>query len=350
MTQPVTVQAVLAPPAKAAIFLTLTVRDGVEEQTLDVLADLAGITRAVGFREPEGLLSCVAGIGALLWDRLYDRPRPAGLHPFRALSGDVHAAPATPGDLLFHLRATRFDLCFELARQLIDRLDGVADVVDEVHGFRYFDERDMLGFVDGTENPAGTAAEAAVFVGDEDPEYAGGSYVIVQKYLHDLDAWEALSVEEQEQAIGRHKLSDIEFADEDKAANSHLTLNTITDPDGTERKIVRDNLPFGSLGAGEYGTYYIAYAADPAVTEQMLENMFIGDPPGTYDRLLDFSTAVTGCLFFVPTAELLDDPGEPPAAAGSEDGDTGIDPGSDTQAPRDTPLDTSLGIGSMRRS
>jgi len=339
MTQPVEVQAVLAPPAKAAIFLVLTVRAGTEAQVQELLSDVAGITRAVGFREPEGQLSCVVGIGAALWDRLYDAPRPAGLHPFKALSGDVHAAPATPGDLLLHIRSMRTDLCFELARQLTDRLDGVADVVDEAHGFRYFDERDLLGFVDGTENPAGTAAEAAVFIGDEDATYAGGSYVVVQKYLHDLDAWGALSVEEQEAAVGRHKLSDIEFADEDKAPNSHLKLNTITDPDGTERKIVRDNLPFGRVGAREFGTYYIAYAAEPSVIETMLQNMFIGDPPGTYDRLLDFSTALTGCLFFVPTADFLDDPGE------------ATDTTPDDPAPADggSP-DTSLGIGSMRRS
>jgi len=343
MTGPVERQAVLAPPAKSAIFLVLTVRPDAEGEVLDLLSDVPGITRAVGFREPEALLSCVTGIGAHLWDRMYDRPRPAGLHPLRALSGDVHTAPSTAGDLLFHIRATRIDLCVELAKQLTDRLAGFADVVDEVHGFRYFDERDMLGFVDGTENPpAGATAEAAVFIGEEDPTYAGGSYVVVQKYLHDLDAWEALTVEEQEQAIGRHKLSDIEFADEDKAPNSHLKLNTITDPDGTERKIVRDNLPFGRVGAGEYGTYYIAYAADPGVIEQMLENMFIGDPPGTYDRLLDFSTAVTGSLFFVPTTDFLDDPEEAAAAAIPDD--------SDTDTPPDTPPDTSLGIGSMRRS
>lgn len=308
MTQPVETQAVLAPPAKSAIFLVLTVREGNETDVLDLLSEIAGITRGVGFREPEAQLSCVVGIGADLWDEMFDRPRPAGLHPFRAIVGQTHAALATPGDMLLHIRSARADLCFELARQLIDRFTGLADVVDEVHGFRYFDERDLLGFVDGTENPVGAAAAAAVFIGDEDAEYAGGSYVVVQKYLHDLRSWDALSVEEQEHAIGRHKLSDMEFADEAKAPNSHLKLNTISDPDGTERKIVRDNLPFGRVGAGEYGTYYIAYAADPSVIETMLEHMFIGDPPGTYDRLLDFSTAVTGGLFFVPTADFLDDP------------------------------------------
>lgn len=323
-------QEVLAPPAKAAIFLVVTVRAGAEDAVRDVLSGLAGLTRAVGFRDPEGGLSCVVGVGSDVWDRLYDAPRPAGLHPFPELRGDVHTAVSTPGDLLFHLRSTRLDLCFELARQLMKQLAGHVDVADETHGFRYFDERDLLGFVDGTESPTGAGAIGFVYIRDEDPAYAGGSYVMVQKYLHDLDAWEALPVEEQERAFGRTKLSDIEFPDEKKPSNSHLTLNTITDPDGTEHKIVRDNMPFGAVGSGEYGTYYIGYAADPDVMEQMLRNMFIGDPPGNHDRILDFSTAVTGNLFFVPTADFLDDqppppgpasagekPSEKPAAAGS---------------------------------
>jgi len=306
-------QTVLSPPAKAAIFLVATVRAGAEDQVRDVFADLAGLTRSVGFRVPEDGLSCVVGVGAELWDRLYGLPRPAGLHPFRALTGTVHTAVATPGDLLLHIRGRREFLCFELARQIMARLAAYADVVDEVHGFRYFDERDLLGFVDGTENPAGDQAVAAVTIGDEDPAYAGGSYVVVQKYLHDLAAWERLPVEEQERVIGRRKLDDIELPDEIKPADSHVALNTITDADGTERQIVRDNMPFGTVGTGEFGTYFIGYAATPDVIEQMLRNMFIGDPPGNYDRILDFSTAVTGNLFFVPTADFLEDPPARPA-------------------------------------
>lgn len=300
-------QPVLTGITEAAVFLVVTVRDGAEDDVRDLLGDVASLARAVGFRVPDGQLQCVVGIGSLLWDRLFSGPRPAGLHPFQELTGPRHVAVATPGDLLFHLRARRMDLCFELAKQFMARLDGRVDLVDETHGFKYFDERDLLGFVDGTENPTGLAAARAALIGDEDPAFAGGSYVIVQKYLHDMAAWNAISVAEQERVIGRTKLDDIEFPDEAKPADSHLTLNTITDPDGTERKIVRDNMPFGSPGAGEFGTYFIGYAGTPEVTEQMLRNMFLGDPPGVTDRILDFSTAVTGSLFFVPSADLLDD-------------------------------------------
>jgi porphyrinogen peroxidase len=300
-------QPVLTPLTEAAIFLVLTVRAGAEPDVRALLGDVPALSRAVGFRNPDGELRCVTGIGAELWDRLVSGARPAGLHPFRELRGARHVAVATPGDLLFHLRARRMDLCFELARQFMIRLAGRVDLVDETHGFIYFDERDLLGFVDGTENPVGPAAWAATTIGDEDPDFAGGSYVIVQKYVHDLDTWNALSIAEQERVIGRTKLDDIELPDDAKPPNSHVALTTIEEPDGTERQIVRDNMAFGQPGAGQFGTYFIGYARTPDVTEQMLENMFIGRPPGTYDRILDFSTAVTGNLFFVPPAAMLED-------------------------------------------
>ena len=336
-------QAVLTPLTASAIFLVVTIDEGGEDVVRDLLGDLAGLERTVGTRVPTGGLALVTGIGSDAWDRLFAGPRPAELHPFEELQGDRHHAPATPGDLLFHIRAEVQDLCFELASLIMDRLAAVATVVDEVHGFKYFDDRDLLGFVDGTENPTGTAANAAVNVGDEDPDFEGSSYVIVQKYLHDLDGWNALTVEEQERAIGRRKLSNVELTDDVKPSNSHVALNTIVDADGTERQILRDNMAFGTIGKREFGTYFIGYAATPAVTEQMLHNMFIGNPAGNHDRVLDFSTAVTGTLFFVPTAELLDDlpsaPSARPASSGTSEGDAN----GPTQ-----PQPGSLAIGSLR--
>jgi putative iron-dependent peroxidase len=335
-------QAVLTPLTEAAIFLVLTMNPGGECDARDLLADVSGLKRSVGFRIPEGELSCVVGLGSALWDRLFDDPRPAGLHPFPGFVGARHTAVATPGDLLFHIRAHRLDLCFELAQRLMARLRGYAVVVDEVHGFRSFDERDLLGFVDGTENPEGAAAEGAATIGDEDPAFAGGSYVVVQKYVHDLEAWDALSVEEQERAIGREKLNDVELPDEIKPANSHVALNTIVDAEGEQRQIVRFNMPFGRVGAREFGTYFIGYARTPDVIEEMLTHMFVGDPPGNHDRVLDFSTALTGNLFFVPTADFLDDPPEPGSrAAATVAGATGH---------ADADGDESLGIGSLREA
>ncbi|MFG2640463.1 Dyp-type peroxidase [Streptomyces sp. NPDC048370] len=320
----VTTQPVVVPPSKAAVFLVVTVDPGGETAVRDTLADLAGLTRSVAFRAPDDRLTCVVGIASGAWDRLVGGPRPRELHPFTPLTGPRHRAPATPGDLLFHVRARRMDLCFELARLLVEALGPAVTVVDEVHGFKYFDERDLLGFVDGSENPEGGAATEAVFVTaeDDDPPFRGGSYVIVQKYVHDMTAWQSLTVEQQERVIGRTKSANVELADDVKPTDSHVALNTIVAEDGTEQKILRENMPFGQIGRGEFGTYFIGYARTPSVTEQMLRNMFLGDPPGVTDRILDFSTAVTGGLFFVPTADLLDDLPAPPAAAAAQRGDS----------------------------
>ncbi|HEY0402571.1 MAG TPA: Dyp-type peroxidase, partial [Blastococcus sp.] len=287
-------QDVLSPLTRSALFLVVTVNPGGEAPVRDLLPELSGLQRAIGFRAADAELSCVTGVGARVWDRLFEGPRPAELHPFRELAGPVHRAVATSGDLLFHLRAQRPDLCFALASEIMDRIRDAVTVCDEVHGFKYFDVRDLLGFVDGTENPVGPVARDAVLIGAEDPRFAGGSYVIVQKYLHDLQAWNSLPVEAQELAIGRTKLTDIELDDAVKPADSHVALTTIVDTDGTERRILRDNMPFGAVGRGEFGTYFIGYARTPTVTERMLERMFLGAPHGAYDRILEFSTPVTG--------------------------------------------------------
>jgi putative iron-dependent peroxidase len=308
--------------------------------------DLAGLLRAVGFRDLDGGLSCVMAFGSDVWDRLFGAPRPKELHPFREIQGRHHAV-STPGDILFHIRARRMDLCFELAMQIVSRLGGAVSTVDEVHGFTYFDDRDLIGFVDGTESPSGQAAVEATIIDAEDAAFAGGSYVLVQKYLHDLQAWNALPVEQQERIIGRSKLSDIELDDAVKPTSAHNALTTIVE-DGKQLEIVRDNMPFGELGKGEFGTYFIGYARSPHRIEQMLVNMFVGRPPGNYDRLLDFSRAVTGTLFFVPSATFLENvpTGEEdptPASPPSTEHETEAAAGSWQSQP-----DGSLGIGSLK--
>ena len=346
---PPVAQPVLTPLTASAVILVLEIEAGGESDAYDLLTDLSGLARTVSFRAPDGGLAVVAGVGSAAWDRLFTGPRPAELHPFEALEGDRHRAVSTPGDLVFHIRAATMDLCWELASLVVGRLAGAAKVIDEIHGFKYFDERDLLGFVDGTENPTGSAADAAVTIGTEDPAFAGGSYVIVQKYFHDMAAWNALTVEEQERVIGRAKLSNVEMDDDVKPSNSHVALNTIVEPDGTQRQILRENMPFGSLGAEEFGTYFIGYASTPSVTELMLQHMFIGDPPGNYDRILDFSTAVTGTLFFVPTGDFLDDP--PPRPLGTDEmasvGDGDVSSGQAGLVEPAEVGDGSLGIGGL---
>ena len=300
-------QAVTCPLTRSAVFLVASLGEDSQADNIRAMCgNLAALVRSVGKRVPDGKLSCVLGFSAHAWDKLFGAPRPAQLHPFREFHADNRHAPATPGDLLFHIRAEQMDLCFELETQILEQLGAAVKVVDEVQGFRYFDMRSMVGFVDGTENPEGKKAVDATLIGEEDTAFSGGSYVLVQKYLHDMAGWNALPVETQERIIGRTKLSDIELDDSVKPSSSHSSLTTLTE-NGEEVKILRDNMPFGRPGAGEFGTYFIAYAKSPAPIEQMLENMIVGRPAGNYDRLLDFSRAVTGGLFFVPSADLLEE-------------------------------------------
>lgn len=348
-------QSVVAKLTRAAIFIVLKIDVGHDAETTvrGLCADLSSLVRGVGFRRLGGQLSCITGFGTEAWDRLFAAPRPKELHAFREIRG-VHTAVSTPGDILFHIRASSMDQCFELASNIMARLSGHVSVADEVHGFKFFDDRDLLGFVDGTENPVDQAAAAATLIGSEDPEFAGGSYVIVQKYLHDLDRWNKVPVEEQENIVGRHKLSDIEQRDSDKKPYAHNVLTNIEE-NGEQLQILRDNMPFGEIGKGEFGTYFIGFARSPSRIEKMLQNMFVGNPPGTYDHLLDFSRAVTGCLFFVPTSIFLDAVSVDAAPIDLSSDADDVAPATDLSDRQDAPpkeasvADGSLRIGSLKK-
>lgn len=337
-------QSVVGALTRAAIFLVVSVNPGSASRSAvrSFCGSLPGLMRAVGFRDIEANLSCVMGIGSEAWDSLFGQPKPKELHPFREIKAGPRHAVATAGDLLFHIRAKRMDLCFEMATQIMAALGDAVTAVEEVHGFRYFDDRDLLGFVDGTENPTAQAATDAAYIGDEDSAFAGGSYVITQKYLHDMVGWNALSTEVQERIIGRSKLTDIELDDATKPSYAHNAL-TIIEEGGKEIKIIRDNMPFGRVGDKEFGTYFIGYSRSPRTIEQMLENMFVGRPPGNYDRLLDFSVAKTGTLFFVPSATFLDSVTDEEPAAIADQGEAPAPQPS--PAPRRT---GSLDIGSLK--
>jgi putative iron-dependent peroxidase len=339
-------QSVVGPLTRSAIFLVLCIRQEEDAYThvRAFCAGLSGLVRAVEFRDVEAGLTCVAGFGSDAWDKIFGAPRPAELHPFQEIRSGRRHAVSTRGDILFHIRAKRMDLCFELATQIMESIGDVVAVADEVHGFRYFDDRDVMGFVDGTENPRGDAAREAAIVGDEDRTFAGGSYVIVQKYLHDMKAWNALPVEVQERIIGRRKLSDVELSDAEKPAYAHNALTNIEE-NGRQLQILRDNMPFGRPGHSEFGTYFIGYSRTPRITEIMLENMFVGRPPGNYDRLLDFSHPVTGSLFFVPSQPFLDNISADGPSGAESTGASSLEPLSPaTVAVRDT----SLRIGSLK--
>ncbi|KAJ3574312.1 hypothetical protein NPX13_g4403 [Xylaria arbuscula] len=297
----------------SAIFLVFSMLPtGSSIQTVrSVVSSVPDITKNISIRDTNANLTCVVGIGSRAWPRLTELPLPAELHAFPEVKGAKQTAVSTPGDLLFHIRAERHDMCFELERQLIDKLGDDVRLEDRTVGFRYFDARDLLGFVDGTANPVGSAdIEDAAIVEqsgrDTHPSTVGGSYIVVQKYLHDLKAWKALSTEQQEAIIGRTKIDNIEIEDaEDGQQQAHKSLATIEDASGEENAILRDNMPFGSPSTGEFGTYFIAYTGRLWVVEKMMERMFLGHPPGLHDRILDFSMPVTGSTFFAPSLKIL---------------------------------------------
>jgi porphyrinogen peroxidase len=302
---PIDPQRIDAPLTVSATFLVLSVSDaGSTEIVRSVLGGIASLAKNVSIRDLSAQFACTVGVGGAVWDRIVRQPRPLELRPFKEFKGAKHTAVSTPGDLLFHIRSQRRDLCFEFERQLLDLLGDSVKVVDATVGFRYFDVRDLLGFVDGTANPVGQDVFTATVIEDGTHE-RGGSYVVVQKYVHDLAAWKKLPTETQEAIIGRTKWDNVELEDASSGTQaSHKTLATVTLRD-KEYAILRDNMPFGNPGYGEFGTYFIGYSKELWVIEEMLERMFIGNPPGLHDRLLDYSVPLTGCTFFVPSASLL---------------------------------------------
>jgi putative iron-dependent peroxidase len=298
-------QNVLDYPNNNTIFMVWNFKqvNGIKEAFKKLCALIINLNNSANVRFPESKASVVMGIGYEAWLLLdLPSPLPKEFEIFVPIAGIKHTAVSTKGDLHFHIRGDVNSFCFDAAAAITDAVSGVAESVEEIHGFKYWDSRSILGFVDGTENPHGTDREYFGIIGDEDPCYKGGSYLFVQKYIHDLRAWKSLPVNEQEKVIGRSKPDDIEMSDEVKPSNSHSALANV----GDDLKIVRDNMPFGNISSNEMGTYFIAYASSFLTVKKMLTNMFVGSPQGNYDRILDFSTAKTGTLFFVPTFDMLD--------------------------------------------
>ncbi len=298
-------QDVVRKQGENAIFIVYKLKQlpDTSDKVKDVCSNFSALIRSMRNRFPEMQFSCTMGFGADAWSHFFpELGKPKELVPFQEIKGNKYTAVSTPGDLLFHIRSSQMGLCFEFASIIDEKLRGVVESVDETHGFRYLDGKAIIGFVDGTENPA-VDENPYLFavIGEEDPNFKGGSYVFVQKYIHDMVAWNTLSVKEQEKVIGRRKFNDVELSDEEKPKNAHNAVTNI----GDNLKIVRANMPFANTSKGEYGTYFIGYANAFSTTHQMLENMFIGNPIGNTDRLLDFSTPITGTLFFVPSYDLL---------------------------------------------
>jgi putative iron-dependent peroxidase len=298
------VQAVYKDAGDNIIFATMDLLREDHAADLAMIQDLAerlpAFESSLNVRYPDAGLAVAFGLSRRAWDYLFpDAPRPAELEEFQPVVGPKYTAPATPADLFFHIRAKNSAVPFELMSQVMDRIKTQVKVIDETHGFRYFEGRAIIGFVDGTENPSALDTPDYAVIGDEDPRFINGSYAFAQMYHHDMDAWNQLKTEQQEAAIGRKKFNDVELEDEDKAENAHNVVSQDNEG-GVEHKIVRMNVPFSNPTEGLNGTYFIGYARHWTVTKRMLEGMF-----SKSDRLLDFSTPVSGELFFIPSLSVL---------------------------------------------
>ena len=286
-----------------AYFLTFTVAEGAERTALSkAIRDIHPSARVLATKAKRDRLLCTLGIGPGLWDRLSPARRPAGLRPFRAVKANGRVAPATGGDLFVQITSGRHDLNLDLAMGLVRRLQPLATMAEEVHGFRYRDSQDLTGFIDGTENPKGKARALAALIGEEDRPFAGGSYVAVQRYVHDLERWRRLDDREQEQIIGRTKRGSVELPKAKKPQTAHIS-RVVIEQDGAELQILRQSYPWGMVR--EAGLYFAAYTKSLDIFDLMLARMMGTTGDGLHDRLMEFTRAVTGATFFVPSIETV---------------------------------------------
>ncbi|WP_054725796.1 Dyp-type peroxidase [Paucilactobacillus hokkaidonensis] len=264
-----------------AIIRSLRIRDS-------HLAAASGLKVAIGFSNRA-------------WEYLFpNSPKPKELETYTDLTGPQYNMPATEGDIFFHIRASNEAVVYEAQTQFSKFLNDITEVIDETKGFRYFEGRAIIGFIDGTEAPAVEDAADYAIVGDEDPEFTNGSYAFAQKWHHNMDFWEHLKTEEQEKAVGREKFNDLELEDEDKYHNAH-NVSSKVDVDGEEQKNHSDECTYSDPASGNTGTYFMGYSRHWTVTKLMLQQML-----DTSDFLLTFSTILSGQLFFIPSRKLLE--------------------------------------------
>ena len=259
------------------------------------------LVRAIAsLREPRttmGGVNLVAGFRPELWQSLVPEGMPSGLEGFNApLTGaDGFEMPATQHDAVLWLSGGAYDVIFDTARAAIAALEGLATIAEETSSWTYQHDRDLTGFIDGTENPTLVEAPGFVLVPEGSPG-EGGTVLLLQKWEHDAAAWESLPVQEQELAMGRTKLDSVER--EHKPADSHVAS---TDQD-VFGHIFRRNMAYGTVTA--HGTMFVGFASEQRPLQAMLESM-AGIGGGTRDAITRFTQPLTGAYYFVPSIESL---------------------------------------------
>jgi putative iron-dependent peroxidase len=294
---------ICAEPNLHALFLTFTVVDDDPQAMRVKLAQILELFNHFDDEYYEAMVSGIIAIGTNYWYELYPDIIPRELAPFPDIHCEDRNAPNSPGDLLIIVKADRMDICHAIGVQVIELLQPQVDLFEEVRGFRYLDGRDLMGFVDGAQNPRGMKKHAAALVSDDDPEFAGGSYLHIQRYRHNMHKWQLLPISKQEQVLGRSKASNKKLADNDIEPFSHAMRATINTGADSTVDMLTQNMPYGDMST--QGLYFIACASSPQPFIKLLKSRVIGDEQGHYDKLLDYTTAETGGAFFAPSIKFI---------------------------------------------
>lgn len=301
-----TAQSVILPlPSDHARFIVLRLKNLSIEDFKERLKQLFTTRDRLITQHPNAQIKTAVAFGPELWSKLYEQA-PAGFKQLEPIQGSFNM-PVVPADVLIHIASARADICFALSQSFFEDIREQVEVLDERVCFRYFDGRDITGFIDGTENPQFPDDRAEVaLLGEDTGIFQDGSFIFAQRYAHNLDKWKKLKVDAQEQVMGRTKLESIELEDEVKPANAHIARTVVEDEEGEEMEILRHSLPYGD-GRGDQGLFFIAYTKDLKIIDAMLVRMFGTSGDGIHDRLLHFVTPMDGAYYFAPSEELLEE-------------------------------------------
>ncbi|WP_180168098.1 Dyp-type peroxidase [Acinetobacter sp. YH12035] len=301
-----TAQSVILPlPSDHARFIVLRLKNLSIEDFKERLKELFTTRDRLITQHPNAQIKTAVAFGPELWSKLYEQA-PAGFKQLEPIQGSFNM-PVVPADVLIHIASARADICFALSQSFFEGIRDQVEVLDERVCFRYFDGRDITGFIDGTENPQFPDDRAEVaLLGEDAGIFQDGSFIFAQRYAHNLDKWKKLKVDAQEQVMGRTKLESIELEDEVKPANAHIARTVVEDEGGEEMEILRHSLPYGD-GRGDQGLFFIAYTKDLKIIDAMLVRMFGTSGDGIHDRLLHFVTPMDGAYYFAPSEELLEE-------------------------------------------
>lgn len=299
-----TVQSVILPlPSDHARFIVIRLAQLSIAQLKQQLNHLCTTRDRLITQHPNAEIKTAVAFGPNLWSQLYAQS-PDGFHQLAPIQGQF-TMPVQEGDVFIHLASARADICFALSQAFFNGIQNTVQVLEERTCFRYLDGRDLTGFIDGTENPQFKDDRAETALLDEQSGvFAHGSFVFAQRYVHDLEKFNRLKVDAQEQVIGRSKLDSIEMSDDEKPDNAHIARVVIEDDAGEELEILRHSLPYGD-GQGEQGLFFVAYTRNLQIIDKMLQHMFGTSTDHIHDRLLHFVTAVNGAYYFAPSNELL---------------------------------------------